>query len=271
MQTKTTQKLPPNLFKYRSLGNEIDLERLRKTLEVGEVHWSSPIDFNDPFDCAPAFTFPKGEKLKELSLRLYQKHNPKASRNDRRQFARYATEGNTKGYQQEFVRKIGSLMEQSSVYSLSANPTDILMWAHYANSHKGVCLRFHAEPLAKQFILLAPVVYALERPEVFIGEEEAIPLLEKMLLTKSLMWQYEQEWRILGYKQNRGPRTLPAGCLTGVVMGSKIDGADKAEVISMVKKSQTPVALYQAKCHDRKFQIDFLPVNSIAEDEVAGR
>ncbi|MQA37841.1 DUF2971 domain-containing protein [Rugamonas aquatica] len=74
-----------------------------------------------------------------------------------------------------------------------------VMWAHYANSHSGVCLGFDVpDKVAHQ------VVYAPERPILKLNPKLPLngiteDILKTMLMTKYAQWSYEEEWR-LSYK-----------------------------------------------------------------------
>lgn len=80
-----------------------------------------------------------------------------------------------------------------------------VMWAHYAEKHSGVCLGFAVEPS-----LLSRVDYTDTKLDVELGVH--LPkgglsedLLQRVLLTKSTSWQYEQEWRVLSQLETPDP------------------------------------------------------------------
>jgi Protein of unknown function (DUF2971) len=89
---------------------------------------------------------------------------------------------------------------------------NILMWAHYADGHRGFCLEFdtslppfsivrddkvvqHAEEVKYQ-----PEIPSYDLIELMSGDlETRTKKLSKMLLlTKGECWQYQSEWRICG-------------------------------------------------------------------------
>ncbi|MGT2429382.1 DUF2971 domain-containing protein [Cupriavidus basilensis] len=80
------------------------------------------------------------------------------------------------------------------------------MWAHYADSHKGICLEFDATSV---FMAHAQEVkYSGERAAInFTDSKDA--MLEKALLTKSDHWSYESEWRLIRYPRWAGSRSVP--------------------------------------------------------------
>ncbi|WP_156362142.1 DUF2971 domain-containing protein [Sphingomonas sp. Leaf208] len=107
----------------------------------------------------------------------------------------------------------------SGVLSLTRIPTNSLMWAHYADSHKGVVLGFDVEEagfLERQTNLIpahfGSVIYSRRRVLDDYSTEEANPLtiggtyrfdisnyekLQRLFLTKPLDWAYEEEVRVV--------------------------------------------------------------------------
>jgi hypothetical protein len=85
---------------------------------------------------------------------------------------------------------------------LSERQDDILMWAHYTNSHEGYVIEFdpdHAFFNCKvsdidELRHLRRVHYSDQRPDLSV--ESATKM--RAFLTKSSHWSYEAEWRILG-------------------------------------------------------------------------
>lgn len=109
------------------------------------------------------------------------------------------------------------LSEMSKRYStiacFSESIESVLMWSHYANSHKGFALEYDFRPILEQPIKnvgLFPVVYSEERLDIsdyiawaflrILGIPAKMPdiaALIKNALWKSDIWAYEKEWRMI--------------------------------------------------------------------------
>lgn len=109
------------------------------------------------------------------------------------------------------------LSETSKRYSTIAcfceSIESILMWSHYADSHKGFALEYDFRPTLEQPIknvALLPVVYSEERFDVsdyiawgflrLLGIPAKMPDIStsfKNALWKSDIWAYEKEWRMI--------------------------------------------------------------------------
>ncbi|MBQ6437502.1 MAG: DUF2971 domain-containing protein [Bacteroidales bacterium] len=101
----------------------------------------------------------------------------------------------------------------STIACFSEDVKSILMWSHYADSHRGFALEYDfrqtlTKPLEKG--TLFPVVYSDERfdASVYItwellrimGVESRNPDITsafKVALHKSRLWEYEREWRLI--------------------------------------------------------------------------
>jgi|SRR6267143_3161473 len=63
-----------------------------------------------------------------------------------------------------------------------------LLWSHYADKHRGICLGFEIDERG-----LKAVSYVTERPNLQIPPTKES--MDELLFTKYRDWQYEEEWR----------------------------------------------------------------------------
>jgi len=78
----------------------------------------------------------------------------------------------------------------------------LLMWSHYADQHKGICIEYDFIDEDKIRPFLQPIIYSKSIFKVNIFEE--LTPLRKIgsTLIKCNEWQYEAEWRLTIIKQN---------------------------------------------------------------------
>lgn len=151
-------------------------------------------------------------------------------------------------------------MAAAGIYSLSENPLDLLMWPHYADNHRGVCIRFSLTALLNQNLVPLKVNYAPARPVSDPILESTTAMLEKGVLTKSAAWSYEREWRLV---QNRGARQVVAlgiPTIDGVILGAGISDHDRQKVVGWVRDARRPVELFQAQQHSRDYMLELVPM-----------
>ena len=122
------------VYKYR----EPSLFTLRN-LEKGQLRFSTPSDFNDPFDCMIT-TETKGEEVDWVRWLSRQPGN----RSDKERILAHLREIEFDG-----SKYTGNKGQTDSVYvlSLSERNDSVLMWSHYARFHSGIALGFRIETL----------------------------------------------------------------------------------------------------------------------------
>lgn len=97
-----------------------------------------------------------------------------------------------------------SFVDKSGVFSLSYNPLQELIWAHYGGSHHGFCIGYDAQKLVDfepnahhvldvQYSNAMPTVAATD----LISADSPVNVLRKMLGVKSKPWAYEEEVRVI--------------------------------------------------------------------------
>jgi hypothetical protein len=162
----------------------------------------------------------------------------------------------------EFKKILEFEGDKLGVLCLSEKPDDILMWAHYADRHRGFCLQFDKAGLIS-WRFCAPVKYQKLYPTF----HKFIPLMEEsridrlFLLTKSDHWKYEREWRVIveppenGNPDNRKIH-FPQEALTGIIFGVQMHECDKNKVRLWLKGKTPPPKLYQAKKREHEFALD---------------
>lgn len=91
------------------------------------------------------------------------------------------------------------------IYSLSKIYTDELLWAYYADAHRGFCVEYELDEIKEYSIRTEPsfeVNYQVKMPEVSSLDMESVKehpeiLQKKLVATKSKKWEHEDEIRIV--------------------------------------------------------------------------
>src|SRR5579863_196726 len=132
------------LYHYQSFQPE----HLTTTLRENKIHFSDPSALNDPWDCRPWFDEealdPEGiEALLTWISSFPPIGNPsdaeiEAAKNTFRtnpQRRRAALQR----FSEDFLKLIPNRWR---IYCLTPVPDSTLMWSHYADDHRGICLEF---------------------------------------------------------------------------------------------------------------------------------
>jgi hypothetical protein len=240
------------LYKYKTIE-----KNSLKYLISNEIYFSKTSDFNDPFD---------GQVLPDSLLDDLEKMNidvsnsPLANHND------YLK-----------VRLNGF-----SVFCMSEKNDDILMWSHYADSHKGICFGFK-EKIEGYIPNEAPIYsckvdYIDKHPYIDLYKDinsgraynsgdlfkdhcnMANDLLNTSLTKKHISWIYEKEIRIIS-EEGAGPRSFYPEALERVILGMNISSGDEQIVKELLKdKKWEHVVLHKARPSKAKLGIDIICV-----------
>ena len=150
-----------------------------------------------------------------------------------------------------------ALATARGVFCVSAKHDDILMWSHYADHHRGICLEFDGG--GKFAAHAQPVRYSKERVPINPYRDSADTMLEKAMLTKSSHWAYESEWRLLSYRSGPSVVQFRPENLTGIVIGAMASAATIDKVHAWSEARCNPLQIRRAFISTKKFALDIRP------------
>jgi hypothetical protein len=88
----------------------------------------------------------------------------------------------------------GSLWQDKGLISFSERSSNPLLWAHYAENHKGLCLGFDVSGASQVRYVSA----RRKMPSLLdIVKQKDTGIIENAIMTKYWHWRYESEWRII--------------------------------------------------------------------------
>lgn len=176
--------------------------------------------------------------------------------------------------EQEFKEKIKDISKQLHNYigtlfgvsSFAERSDNILMWSHYANKHTGICVEYDFSNLEIEDItaFLLPVIYTKKRPLLPIkkltnlfGKESdkvsasdglyIVRYLLEAILSKSSVWKYEEEWRMIGMKNLNSNNLLELPIITKIIIGVNTTQKNKEAVLKFANERSIPVAISEIK------------------------
>jgi len=248
--------VPGHLYKYRSLHTDQDKEHTSRILAHNEIYFAKPSEFNDPFDCGFHISC-EGDvqthknKLKEL--------NPALSEEEIDNLTRKELEPNSiKKTAQNLNDTIRLETDKCGIFTMSAKRDNLLMWSHYADYHRGICVEFKTTSGKLFGCDLSEVHYQKSYPNLSVYDNVDLEWTRKYLSTKSEDWYYEEEWRIL-YRET-GPQIYPHGELSGVILGARISKENQELVLKWITESNFKPKLYRAKPFKDRFGLDIKPL-----------
>ncbi len=264
-------KRPDFFYKYRSLQRLCERRRALRIIKTSNIYYATPASFNNPFDCKvpPVASFDPCFVRYLIAAQKAKTDDSHAEVYDKFIAARMRTQAEldelnaalSPAEQSEFnalVESIQRKANETGVLSFSAICNSTLMWSHYADNHRGICLKFSLEKWRDMSMALYPVAYPIKRLSLQLDAQSfgQGQLVQAVVLTKDQGWQYEQEWRVLGKAPGEFP--FPADALVGIIFGCMTPDADKARVRRAIA-GRTHVAFYQAKMKEAEFGLDVVP------------
>lgn len=247
------------IYKYRSLSGEYGRDAIERALTQNQLYWQSPAEFNDPFDCIPVLYFGDNEAdrqnfMRRAAAKVYNKEPRTARRQHRKTMNKVpATE------MEENLRAAWDRwLLTSAVTCFSEVHDHPLMWGHYADSHKGVCLIF--EEIANDQVrwFTFPVAYQKTRPRLNLTSFNKPNVAMQALFLKSDHWSYEREQRMVEWRIDPGYRDFPAQQLKGIILGAKIRADDEAFVRGLLV-NRSEMAVFRAEIDPAGFNLNIVP------------
>ena len=230
--------VPRKLYKYRNF----DLFALRM-LTNSNVYFSDPARFNDPLDCKPELSVDIDiASLEGLLMRM----TPESSRLLRkcRGAADFLVEPEeqTEYYFSAVVSSVKDTlfakMGKIGVLSLAESWNCPLMWSHYGDQHKGICLGFDSSQTSGVVVKKvdyegARCIKCSDLINCFVdGNTESLERIkETFFFTKANDWKYEREWRVTNDKS--GEEESSPFELKEVYFGMRCDDAVKTAVLNL--------------------------------------
>lgn len=218
-----------------------------KLLTEGTISFTKPDKFNDPFDSVGNIHENhhfSGKEFKEILKRKGIKMSLKKA------------EKRAKKYKENELKKINDLSffakmnSNIGVCCLNHNPLNILMWSHYADSHKGFLteFKFKKQDLRKmtnqyRYFLPIPVTYLDEIPVISLDDRmnNGGTNVFEAYTTKSVEWSYEKEFRVIRPHTSESIQKLPYDDLICTVIGGvKISVNDEKKLRKICESSNIP-------------------------------
>jgi hypothetical protein len=259
-------KVNKDLHRYYTID-----DKLLKSLSNNYVWFSDPQKFNDPFDYNLSFNFENNTAeeidllLNDLNNSLPENHHLKKRENDLPAIRKIWIENPKLLYQiAEAINN--SMAENLGVCCFSERDDIVLMWSHYGNKHRGVCLSFDIE---EDKSLFGEFSFAVEYPVTYpqfnaIKEKEADDYLKRLFLyaTKSSEWSYEKEVRVIrngGNPPHRGAVRFNKNALKGIRFGyqSTLDDRNLVKNVMDGAGGYEHVRFYLAKLKHLDFGIEY--------------
>lgn len=272
------------LYRYRG-----DLEKAVNEIENEYVYLAPTYKLNDPFDSSCAYTYE--DSLEHCDAACYYWEGCFFLKNEawhseideifkdvnigrkemtmRNFFVFLEQEVKNRGY--DFKWKEASKMyfysthikihsnKKGFVTSFSETEDSTIMWAYYANSHKGVCLKYEPQLLDSSNAEYRSIQKTIRKVwysklRIKDAEEKFFPFI------KSEEWAHESEWRL--FRNSTDSNKIKFPCLTAVYLGANFNSKEGFNrILSAISKKDRKIDLYQFVPSSQEFKLKAYRIN----------
>lgn len=257
------------LYKFRGFENP---EWIKSIFEKQELHLSSPTKFNDPFECKPWIRPPRLLNESDRRDSRKQAFNLLRRQGMARDEAKVrAKRAGSAAFMEQMAAKLTESLaleaQHFRIICLAGNCKELLLWSHYADSHKGFCLGFDASH-DDEFGGALQVLYSDTLPTVDFFDRDPTTALTSMVLTKAKSWAYENEYRLVapkefipGYFRREGDQfKFPPDRLVEVIFGCQIDSKNEELLRDLISAYPHRIRIRRAVRSLNSFALSILDV-----------
>lgn len=271
MSEEFTKNYPKIIYKYRSWTNEYH----RNIFLKNEVFMSSPLEFNDPFDCKIPKNFlliDTPEKIEQYASDVIERQKSFFIANgfniDEEKAAYIKSLQDISMFQKEREQLEFPLIDAHyGVLCMSARWNSILMWSHYGDYHKGFCIGFNEEKMrnSRLFGKGGPVTYSENFPNInpLLNEDRMVVSFYQTHY-KSFEWAYEEEYRFTNLMFPEKPtnadriKIYNEDCIEEINLGVNILQEHKEELLAEARRRK--IKVYQLVKIPFKFEFSRIEI-----------
>ena len=247
------------LYKYQSCPAQDRKKQkwVKQILVEHKLFFSTRKSFNDPFDCVvPNLLQTPGTILKRFAEEFVERNFPRAAETEKiAKISKLISVDSLEGLRKDLQNDV----DQAGIVCFCKVRDDILMWAHYAAKHEGLCLEFDGSANCRFFGEAQPVQYENYTTIPLEGDPEE--QMTRVILTKSKHWSYEQEYRILRPGEAGRRLLYPGELLTGIIFGCMMPDNLRELVKQWAKEGDCRVAFFEAQPKPAEFGVDIIRID----------
>lgn len=238
------------LYKYQKIFDCLREENqyTKRLFLYKELHVLPATDMNDPFECLTNYLdeLKTDDEFRNLYDRLLKAQRPDLTSNQRKElineFLSLHRAHSIEKLIDMFKAEQSQKFRDKGVICLSSEPDNILMWSHYADGHKGYCLKFNTRSV---FSKARKIIYPPKPPDIDIFTTSEDDWFTACLMHKFEMWKYENEYRLV-VNHSKCIYRLNEGDLTGVILGCKMSDFHRNKIIEWLKTWTRHIEIYEA-------------------------
>lgn len=258
----------PFIYRYMSFADDgLPLKKAKDMIVESKLYLSSPSEFNDPYDFRAFVTFDedpvKRRSYFEKSARSILRQGRgilKDVKGRGRKIEEMASRAMTKSLNSPNSPNdiFDRARDKNGVACFSEDPRGLLLWAHYAASHTGICLQFDVT-LDPGVLLITHRVNYRKQLAHLVWPRDRDELVDKVILAKDWAWKHEKEVRYVSLHVVRDTLLFDGRALRAIILGARFPEKFISVIEHMIEqraKRGLPVpTLYKARQREREYGI----------------
>lgn len=247
----------PSAYKFRTCNKYLFQSLINESIGL-----TSPGYFNDPFDSPILELLNNDEEFPQYIRQVYNDCLKVSC------FSSYTTLPRLDEKTFQIIKK------EKKTENGIPDYLNGLMWAHYADSHKGVCIKYHFPNSFTILGLNSDSVTCLFH-DITYSDSDICQYskkyrinMEDALFLKGKQWEYENELRFLYFDVNgrEGYKVIKAeNCIEAVYFGLRCSEEDKTSIMNILKdkklitidlrgkQTESPIKFYQMEVDKEHF------------------
>jgi hypothetical protein len=249
------------IYKYRSLFKNGNInENTMRMIYNGEMFFSNADNFNDPFECSVDISCAatKEEVIKHLqknmNTAIENEYLLKIWENDKEKFKEMYNKNMVKLVRRQFI-----------IFCLARHYDNILMWSHYADEHRGICIGYQTTNFSHSktiecdikylnekmhpypYLPLSKVKYSEKKPKEFNVIKENADELVAFIYTKAKSWEYENEYRIILNRDaiRKNPIYINQKEIKEIIFGLRVDTKIQDNMMNEILRKRNDIKFYR--------------------------
>lgn len=249
-------------YRYRISRPPEETEALQ-IFESSSLYFSSPSKFNDPHEAKPRYGWGDMSWANvNYYLRLLRKREPSRSDFDHLAEAYISAENmknpvNRADHIRQMERALTTRFQGTSMCCFCESGENPTLWSDYSDEGSGYCVGFSFDPIwtyvdteTQRQIRLYPFKvayqYLIVDADCLESRTDVERFVQAAVLTKSIKWSAEQEWRCFRPSFPSGLQAFPHEALKKLILGPLMKNETQARLVELARSRQEPVEILQA-------------------------
>lgn len=180
-------------------------------------------------------------------------------------------------YSKGYVETLAEIYRDIRILCIAEHYDNMLMWAHYADSHRGAVLRFsvqNSEEADDPFVMAQKVQYSDQPLQLTNADEIVASILSTNDIplqhyfpthcyVKHDVWKYEDEWRLIDFCNNacndsqHNDMKFNTNKLSAIYFGCKSEGEFQEKAKGIIQQKYEHMEVYLSQMSSSSYELIF--------------